>query len=116
MIALHLSTALAALLVGAVVLSMRKGTALHRGLGRAWGALMLLTALSSFWITRDGQWSWIHLLSAWTLVSLASAIYAIRRGNLRAHRGFMVGTYLGLLGAGAGALAPGRTLHFFFFA
>jgi uncharacterized membrane protein len=77
---------------------------------------MLLTALSSFWITRDGQWSWIHLLSAWTLVSLASAIYAIRRGNLRAHRGFMVGTYLGLLGAGAGALAPGRTLHFFFFA
>lgn len=115
MIAVHLSAALAALLLGGAVLSIRKGTNLHRRLGRAWGVLMLVTAASSFWITRNGQWSWIHLLSAWTLVSLALAVYHIRRGNVRAHRGFMVGTYLGLVGAGLGALAPGRTLHFFFF-
>lgn len=116
MIAVHLSAALAALLLGGAVLLMRKGTNLHRRLGRAWGALMLVTAVSSFWITRNGEWSWIHLLSAWTLVSLACAVYQVRRGNVRAHRGFMVGTYLGLVGAGAGALAPGRALHFFFFA
>lgn len=116
MIAVHLCAALAALLLGGAVLAMRKGTNLHRTLGRAWGALMLVTAVSSFWITRDGHWSWIHLLSAWTLVSLACAVYHVRRGNVRAHRVFMVGTYLGLVGAGAGALAPGRALHFFFFA
>jgi uncharacterized membrane protein len=40
----------------------------------------------------------------------ASAIHLIRRGNVRAHRGFMVGTVVGLLGAGAGALTPGRFL------
>jgi uncharacterized membrane protein len=50
----------------------------------------------------------IHLLSAWTLISLVCAIWFIRRGNVPAHKGFMVGTLLGLAGAGLGALAPGR--------
>jgi uncharacterized membrane protein len=106
-IALHLSAALASLALGAVVLARRKGTPSHRRLGRLWVALMLVVALSSFWIGR----SLIHLLSAWTLVSLALAVYFIRRGNVRAHKAFMVGTFLGLAGAGLGALAPGRALH-----
>lgn len=46
---------------------------------------------------------------------MIALMYFIRRRRVRAHQGFMVGTYLGLLGAGAGALAPGRTLYFFFF-
>lgn len=116
MIALHLGSAVLALALGALVLGLRKGTPGHRALGRAWVAAMLVAALSSFGITRAGGYSWIHLLSAWTLVSLACAVYFIRRRNVRAHRGFMVGTYLGLLGAGAGALVPGRLLYAFFFA
>jgi len=116
MIALHLCAAVFALLLGVGILFLRKGTPSHKALGRLWVAVMLVTAISSFWITRDGQWSWIHALSAWTLVSIALAVYFIRRGRVRAHQGFMIGTYLGLLGAGAGALAPGRTLYFFFFA
>ena len=115
-IALHLAAALLALGLGLVTLLLRKGTPLHKGLGRAWALLMAVAAASSFWITRNGAFSWIHLLSVWVLISLACAIWFIRRGNVRAHQGFMVGTYLGLLGAGAGALAPGRTLHLFFFA
>src|SRR5207302_4157241 len=97
---------------------LRKGTAMHKALGRIWVALMLIVALSSFWLTgiRQGGFSVIHLLSAWTLVSLALAIYFIRRGNVRAHRGFMIGTFLGLAGAGLGALMPGRALYAFFFA
>jgi uncharacterized membrane protein len=51
------------------------------------------------------------VLSAWTVISLALAVSFARRGNVRAHKGFMVGTYLGLVGAGLGALAPGRALH-----
>jgi uncharacterized membrane protein len=86
-----------------------KGTASHKRLGRVWVAVMLVVAISSFWIRRDG-FSWIHLLSIWTLISLAAAIWFIRRGNVRAHQGFMVGTFLGLVGAGIGAFAPGRLL------
>lgn len=113
-IALHLSAAFAALAVGLAVLARRKGTASHKALGRAWMALMIVVAVSSFWILeiREGAGpSWIHLLSAWTLISLACAVYFIRRGNVRAHRRFMVGTFLGLAGAGLGALAPGRALY-----
>ena len=113
-IGLHLSAALAALALGVAVLTRRKGTASHKALGRAWVALMILVAVSSFWILeirRGAGPSWIHLLSAWTLISLACAVVFIRRGNVRAHRGFMVGTFLGLAGAGLGALAPGRALY-----
>lgn len=87
-------------------MSRPKGTAAHKLLGRIWVALMLAVAISSFWIGG----SLIHLLSAWTLVSLAAAIWFIRRGNVRAHQGFMIGTLLGLAGAGLGAFAPGRLL------
>ena len=119
MVAIHLAAALLSLIVGGLVLARRKGTLSHRWLGRAWVVLMAATALSSFWILeiRDGAgFSVIHLLSAWTLLSLVLAVRAIRRGNVRAHKGFMVGTFLGLAGAGLGALAPGRTLYLFFFA
>lgn len=79
---------------------------------------MLVVAVSSFWIMelRHGAgWSIIHLLSAWVVVSLGAAIWFIRRGNVRAHQGFMVGTLLGLAGAGLGALAPGRFLAILLF-
>lgn len=119
LIVFHLAFALAALALGGVVLVRRKGTASHKVLGRIWASLMAVVALSSFWIfeIRHGAGpSFVHLLSVWTLISLACAIYFIRRGNVRAHRGFMIGTFLGLAGAGAGALAPGRALYRLFFA
>jgi uncharacterized membrane protein len=119
MIAIHVAAAVLALAVGAVMLTRAKGTAAHRLLGRLWVVLMLAVTLSSFRIVdlRDGAGlSIVHLLSAWTLVALALAVYFIYRGNVRAHRGFMVGCYFGLVGAGLGALAPGRTLYLFFFA
>ncbi len=118
MMALHLSAALLALAVGGAVLMRRKGTGSHKLLGRIWVALMVTVALSSFWLLdiNKGSFSVIHLLSLWTLISLAAAIWFIRRGNVRAHKAFMVGTFLGLAGAGLGALAPGRVLHLFLFA
>ena len=114
MIGVHLAAAILGLLIGAAVLARKKGTVSHKALGRVWVGLMLVVALSSFWILeiRDGAgFSVIHLLSAWTLVSLALAVYFIRRGNVRAHKGFMVGTFIGLAAAGLGALAPGRFLY-----
>ena len=116
---LHLGAALLALAIGALNLARVKGTRMHRALGWIWVALMATAAISSFWIfgLRNGAGpSLIHLLSAWTLVALACAIFFIRRGNVRAHRAFMVGTFLGLLGAGLGALAPGHLLAQLLFA
>jgi uncharacterized membrane protein len=117
LIALHAFAALSAVAIGLAVLARRKGTASHKLIGRAWVALMAAVALSSFWIfeIRHGAGpSFIHLLSLWTLISLALAVWFIRRGNVRAHRGFMIGTFVGLAGAGLGALAPGRALYRFF--
>lgn len=118
MTALHLSAAIVSLLLGGAVLMRRKGTASHKLLGRIWVGVMAVVAISSFWLLGLGRGSFsvIHLLSVWTLVSLALAVWFIRRGNVRAHKGFMVGTFLGLVGAGLGAMAPGRTLYLFFFA
>jgi len=113
LLALHAALALFCLLLGAAVLLRRKGTASHKLLGRIWVAAMVGVAVSSFWIfeiRRGAGPSWIHLLSIWTLISLALAVWFIRRGNVRAHKAFMVGTFLGLAGAGLGAMAPGRAL------
>ena len=110
-IALHAALALTALAIGVAVLLRRKGTRAHRVLGRLWVGAMVTVALSSFWIfeLRQGAGpSLIHALSIWTLVSLALAVWFIRRGNVRAHQGFMVGTFAGL--AIAGLLAGGRSL------
>lgn len=112
-IAIHLAAVLPAVAVGLAQLMLPKGTRWHKALGWAWVAAMAVAALSSFWIfgiNNDG-FSVIHLLSVFVLLNLAAAIWSIRRGHVSAHRKFMVGTLLGLMGAGAGALAPGRLLH-----
>ena len=112
-ITVHLLGAAPALLIGAVMLFLEKGTRFHKALGRVWVALILLVSISSFFIfeIRDGAGpSPIHLLSIWTLVAVSLALYHIRRGNRRAHRGFMIGTYVGLIIAGTLALEPGRML------
>lgn len=115
MLVLHLLAAVAALVLGMVIMVSRKGTLAHRRLGRWWVALMSVAALSSFWLTgiRAG-WSVIHLLSIWTLVAMALAIHFVRQGKVKLHRRFMVGTFLGLAGAAIGALMPGRTLSALF--
>lgn len=113
-VAVHLAVTLAALALGIAVLVRTKGTASHKALGRAWVMLMAIAALSSFSITGlagAGHLSWIHLLSAWTLVSLVAGVFFIRRGNVRAHRGFMIGVFAGLCIAGVFALlGRGRLL------
>jgi uncharacterized membrane protein len=109
----HLGAVVPAVVLGAVQLAARKGTRAHRLVGWAWILSMAVAALSSFWIMelrKGAGWSVIHLLSAWVLFSLACAVVAIRRGNVRAHQRFMVGTLVGLAGAGAAALLPGRFL------
>lgn len=108
LIALHAIGATTALALGAyLILRRRKGDLLHRRVGRAWMADMYWVSFSSFGIKRltPGHFSWIHGLSAWTILSLTIAIWAARTHRLALHRAWVVGTYLGLVGAGLAAVA-----------
>jgi uncharacterized membrane protein len=117
LVALHASAAALAVPLGAAVLLLPRGTRLHRAMGRAWVTLMLVAAGTSFWITGIGQghFSWLHLLSAWVILWLGLAIHRVRRGNVEGHRRAMTGVFIGLVAAGAGALAPGRALSLLLF-
>lgn len=108
---IHLFTVIPAVPLGAFVLWGRKGGRMHRLLGRIWAALMMVTALSTFWLqSLSGGFSFIHLFALLTLVSIPLAVWNARRGNIRAHRNAMRGVYAGLISAGLLALVPGRTL------
>lgn len=107
----HAFAATAALFLGAAVLFLRKGTALHLALGRIWAATMMLVAAISLTMTGTGHFSAIHLLSALTLLNIPYAIWMRRRGNIRAHAIAMSSNYAGLLIAGAFTIVPGRVMH-----
>jgi uncharacterized membrane protein len=126
MIAVHLTAALAALLVGPVAIWARRGhTAgpathqrprLHRAAGYAWVTLMLLTAFSAMFI-RDFRlpniagYTPIHLFVPYTLGSLFLAFRRLFQGDVAGHRKTMLGLYLGAcIGAGAFTLLPQRFL------
>ncbi len=112
----HVVAATVSVALGAVQLRRRKGDARHRLLGRVWVLLMLWTAVSSFWIRdlRDGAFSWLHVLSLVTLVTVTLGVVAVRRGDLRGHRANMTGSWLGSATAMLFALAiPSRLIPTF---
>lgn len=112
---IHAVAALAALVLGALVLFRRKGTPLHKAMGRAWVALMLVAAGSAIFINEIrliGPFSPIHIFSVITFIGVAQGIIEIRRGNVRRHRATMQGLYFfALILAGAFTLLPGRRMH-----
>lgn len=116
-IQLHTAAAFIAAASGIFVLLRTKGTPSHRLAGYAFAIAMIVTAISSFWITSltPGRYSWIHILSIVTLISIPLGIRARRMGNIRAHAGNMIGPFIGLVIAGAFTLMPGRILHQVFF-
>ncbi len=112
----HIAAATAALLLGPVALTARKGSPLHRSAGYLWVALMLVTATSSLFI-RDFRlpnlagYTPIHLFALATYAGLAAAIAAVLRRDIRTHRRRMWATYLGgCVVAGLFTLLPGRLL------
>ena len=120
---IHLATVLPCFLIGAWLLLRRKGTTVHKRLGRAYAVLILFTALVTLPMPAAvgprllDHFGFIHLFSLLVLFSVPAALYSIRRGNVAAHRGHMVGVYVGgILIAGTFALMPGRLLHGWLFA
>jgi uncharacterized membrane protein len=114
----HLATVLPAFLIGTFLVARRKGTPLHKVLGRIYLPLMIATGLTTLFMPAQvgprflGHFGFIHAFSLLTLYSAPAAYLAIRRGDIKSHRRYMIGLYLGgLVIAGAFAFSPGRMLH-----
>ncbi len=119
-IQIHAFSAVAAFPLGAFVLWRKKGTRLHKLLGRIWVVLMLAVATSALFIHEMrmiGPFSPIHIFSIVTYVTLYRALRAIIVDrNVAAHRAGMRGAYLWtLMLAGAFTFLPGRRMHMVLF-
>ncbi len=115
---LHLLSVVPAFFIGSYLLLNRKGTRIHKALGKVYLILMLLTALISLLMKAEvgprivDHFGFIHLFSFFVLYSVPAAILAVRNQNLSAHKSHMIGVYVGgLLIAGGFAFSPGRLLH-----
>lgn len=111
----HALVAIAALVLGATQLLMRKGTTRHKLIGYAWVGAMAFVAISGFFIHQIqliGPFSPIHLLSFLVLYSLWTSIRAVRAGRIDDHRRTMRNLYVfGLVLTGLLTFLPGRTMH-----
>ena len=114
-IPLHAIIAMIAIILGGIQLSMKKGGAIHKLLGRIWVGLMMFVAITSFFIHEINLWgaySPIHLLSLWTIFILGVGVYYARVGNIKRHKQVMIATYfLALILTGFFTLYPGRIMH-----
>ncbi len=105
----HLTTVLPSLVIGAFILRRKKGGLAHRAWGRIWVSMMVTTSIASFWIRPPhGGLSAIHIFSIATLIALPIAIWRIKVRDVQGHRQILISLYIGLLVAGAFALAPDR--------
>ena len=110
-LAIHVTTVIPTVPLGAWLLLQPKGGARHRLLGRIWALLMLITAFTSFGIARlTGGFSPIHLLSILTIVSVVRGVHFARSGDIPRHRRSMVLAFTGIVTASAFTLLPGRLL------
>lgn len=119
---LHLATVVPAFAIGAFQLLRRKGTPIHKFLGKIYMILMLATALITLLMPAEvgprflGHFGFIHAFSLLALLNVPVAYAAVRHGNIRAHRAAMIWLYVGgILIAGAFAFSPGRMLHAWLF-
>ncbi len=115
---LHFVTIFPAFLVGTWLMLRRKGTPVHRLLGKGYMIVVFfsagLTLLMSAQIgpTLFGHFGLIHILSVWSLITIVVAWRAVKAKKIAKHRNAMIGLYVGgMLIAGSFTLMPGRMLH-----
>ena len=114
---MHLGTIAPAFLMATFMMVTKKGTEVHRLIGRIYMVLMLFTAMVTLLMSAQvgprlfNHFGFIHLLSVLVLYCVPSAYWAIKNGNVKRHRLSMIGLYIGgLIVAGGFTLMPGRML------
>lgn len=118
----HLLTVVPCFLIGTLLLIIKKGTRVHRGFGRVYMVLMLITATITLFMPADvgpqflNHFGWIHSFSFLTIWTVPTAYMAIKKGNVKAHKRKMILLYFGaIIIAGGFTFVPGRYLHEVFF-
>ena len=119
---IHLATIIPAFVIGTFLLIRRKGSPMHRALGKIYMVLMLFTAIVTLFMSAEigpqlfGHFGLIHLFSILVLTTVPGAYFAARNGNIKRHKRNMIGLYVGgLLIAGSFTFFPGRLLHSWLF-
>lgn len=111
LLASHVIAALFVLAIGPLQILRRRRDRIHRSMGYVWVAAMYYVCVSSFWIVTEGHFTWLHGLSAFTLVTVTLGLVSAVRGNIRSHLANMVGSYAGIAVAFVFAVAvPGRAI------
>ena len=116
---IHVVTVLPAFAIGTwQIFFSRKGAPFHRALGFVYLGLMTVTAISTLFIhalmpnSPFFGMSPIHLFVPGTLFGVVGALRGAWTHNVAAHRGAMIGVYVGgILIAGTLAFLPGRLMH-----
>jgi uncharacterized membrane protein len=110
---LHLALVMLPLAITPVQLLRRRGDGVHRMLGWIWAISLFSTALVSFGIRdiNDGGFSFIHIFSIVTIVTVPLLVFAALHHRIARHRGAVRGLVTGaLLTAGYFTLIPNRML------
>ena len=96
---LHLLTILTATALTPIMLLRVRGDWRHRTTGKVWIAAMLATAITSFFIhvSGPGRFSFIHLLSLWTLMQVPLIWWTAHRHDVARHRRAVHGMVIGAL-------------------
>ena len=92
----HVIAALFVLAIGPFQILRRRRDRIHRTMGYLWVAAMYYVCFSSFWIVSSGHFSWLHGLSAFTIVTVTLGLVSAVRRNIRSHMGNMIGSYVGI--------------------
>ena len=110
---LHLALVMVPLAITPVQLLRRRGDLLHRILGGMWALSLFATAMASFTIRdlNDGSFSFIHIFSLVTVVTVPVLVLAARSHRIARHRNAVRWLVTGaLLTAGYFTLLPSRIL------
>ena len=97
----HLLTVVPCIFIGAYVLLTKKGSYKHRLIGKIYLSLMFFTAIISLFLPAQvgsqflNHFGWIHLFSILTLYTVPTAIFAIKKGNIKYHKRKMLLLYFG---------------------
>ena len=106
----HVLAALSALLVGAAVLLLPKGTHSHRMLGTAYVLVLVVVNVAALSLHRENTFGVFHVLAVVSLVTIAVGLSSLLLGKrsevvIATHAYCMTWSYAGLVAAGCGQLA-----------
>ena len=105
----HVLAAVSALLAGAAVLLVPKGTHNHRVIGTVYVLALVLVNLAALSLHRENTFGVFHALAVASLVTIALGLSPLLLGKrsppvIATHAYFMTWSYAGLVAAGCGQL------------